>query len=62
MMNYTVNGYETVELNDNDIRNLADGIEMLKRKLESHFYDGREDDLKVYDELLEKIAKVGGWQ
>jgi len=60
-MKFTMTGFETVEISETEIRNLSDGIEMLKRRLESHFYDGREDDLKVYNVLLEKLAKVAGY-
>lgn len=61
MAKFTMSGFETVEISETEIRNLSDGIQMLKRRLESHFYDGREDDLKVYDDLLEKLAKVAGY-
>ena len=61
MAKFVMTGYDTVEINETEIRNLSDGIELLKRRLESHFYDGREDDLKVYDDLLEKLAKVAGY-
>ena len=60
-MKFTMTGFETVEISETEIRNLSDGIEMLKRRLESHFYDGRENDLKVYDGLLDKLAKVAGY-
>ena len=60
-MKFTMTGFETVEISENEIRNLSDGIEMLKRRLESHFYDGRENDLKVYNDLLDKLAKVAGY-
>lgn len=60
-MTYTIKGFATVEINESDIRNVYEGIEMLKGVLEQRSsYEGKEDDIKVYDELLGKIAKVAG--
>ena len=60
-MKFTMTGFETVEISENEIRNLSDGIEMLRRRLECRYYDGRENDVKVYDDLLDKLAKVAGY-
>lgn len=51
-------GVETVEINSNEIRWLADGMDLLiKYVKETYHFEDKEDVLKMYNGLLEKIAK-----
>ena len=61
-MKFTMTGFETVEINENEIRWLSEGLETLIAYLEkSYLFDDRDDVLKMHNDLLDKIAKVAGY-
>lgn len=62
-MMYTMNGFETVNFDENEIRNIADSIDLAIADIEKNYlFEDKFDVLNRYNELKEKIAKVAGWQ
>ena len=55
-MTYTVNGIETVELNESELKLLVLGIEIMKEETKKN----KCFDLEPYENLLKKLAKVSG--
>lgn len=63
IMMYTMNGFETVNFDENEIRQIADSIDLAIADIEKNYlFEDKFEVLNHYNELKEKIAKVAGWQ
>lgn len=57
-MMYTMNGFETVEFTESELKFLVLGIEIMKAEtMKNKHYD-----VEVYENILEKLARVNGKQ
>ena len=55
---YTMNGFETVEFTESELKFLVLGIEIMKAEtMKNKHYD-----VEVYENILEKLARVNGKQ
>lgn len=62
-MMYTMNGFEAVIFDENEIRQIADSIDLAIADIEKNYlFEDKFEVLNHYNELKEKIAKVAGWQ
>ena len=60
---YTMNGIETVSFDENEIRNIADSIDLAISDTEKNYlFEDKFEVLDHYNGLKEKIAKVAGWK
>ena len=62
-MRYTLNGFETVDFDENEIRHIADGIDLVIKETETNYnFEDRKEILAYFQNLKNKFAKVTGWQ
>ena len=60
---YKMNGFETVIFDENEIRIIADSIDLAIADIEKNYlFEDKYEVLNRYNELKEKIAKAAGWQ